>query len=175
MVRGSLALVVLILGLLTLGASAAAGGGCAPADSVHTRGSGTSVEIAKCKFAPVVLFAPVGATVTWKVTESGPPHNIHGLGWGMSGGSLISAGVDTQATFDRAGIYPYQCTLHPGMSGVVIVGDGQLAAAANSTPLVATATQRNALDPLVGAIAGGALALTAAGAYRIGRRRTGSA
>ena len=170
----SIALLSLAVASLVLGSSAAAGGGCEPRDSAHTQSSGTSVEIVGCKFAPVVLFAPVGATVNWKVAESGPPHNIHGLGWGMRSGELLGQGLETKQMFERPGIYPYQCSLHPGMSGVVIVGDGQLAEAAppQSARVAGGATQPGTADGLTAAGAAAALVLTALGAYRIGRRRT---
>lgn len=178
-------LLVGLLALLALGMAAAAGGGCAPQDSDHTQGSGTSVEIKGCKFAPVLLFAPVGATVTWTNSDGHPPHNIHGLGWGMNAGGTLVSGGQTKSTFDRPGIYPYQCSLHPGMSGAVIVGDGQVsasaaapAAAAPESALVAGRTAEREDDAtLIAAIAAAALALTAVGAYRMGRgqRSRGSA
>lgn len=167
-------LIGLVIGLISLGVTAAAGGGCAPDDSIHSRGAGTSVEIKGCKFAPVVLFAPVGATVTWTNRENHPPHNIHGLGWGMSAGATINNGNETRATFDEPGIYPYQCSLHPGMNGVVVVGDGQVAAPApDETALVASrTTPSDSGGILLGLASAVALALTAVGAYRAGRRRS---
>jgi hypothetical protein len=31
-------------------------------------------------------------------------------------------------SFDKAGVYPYFCELHPGMAGAIVVGDGSAAA-----------------------------------------------
>lgn len=165
-------------------ATVAAGGGCAPEDSTHTRGTGTAVSIKGCKFAPVVLSAPAGATVKWTHLDQYPPHNIHGLGWGMSMGRYLEPGGTYTTTFDKPGIYPYQCSLHPGMSGVVIVGDGQLADS-GPAPQLAAATAAPGQSPLVAGSAASsgddgrmALILAAAGilasalfAYRLGRRR----
>lgn len=172
-----------ILAFVAVGTIAAAGGGCAPEDSTHTRATGTAVSITGCKFAPVVLSAPAGATITWTHRDQHPPHNVYGLGWGMSMGRLLEPGGTYTSTFDKPGIYPYQCSLHPGMSGVVIVGDGQLADR-GLVPQVAATTAAPREVPLVaGSAAPGddgrmALILAAAGivasalfAYRLGKRR----
>lgn len=161
-----------VLAFAGLGSLAIAGGGCAPADAAHTTSAGAAIAIKGCKFSPVVLTAPVGATVTWTHGEQHPPHNIYGLGWGMPPGRLIEPGGTFAATFDKPGIYPYQCSLHPGMSGVVIVGDGQPAAAAapQESPLVAGRAASSGDAPLVPVLAGLGLVASSLIAYRIGRR-----
>jgi hypothetical protein len=42
----------------------------------------------------------------------------------------VQPGQKISYTFDTAGIYPYACVLHPGMSGAIVVGDAAGAAAA---------------------------------------------
>lgn len=175
--------VAAILAFAAAGTIAAAGGGCAPEDPTHTRATGTAVSINGCKFAPLVLSAPAGATITWTNRDQYPPHNIHGLGWGMSMGRLLDPGGTYTATFDKPGIYPYQCSLHPGMSGVVIVGDGQLAETGLAPQVAATTSAPREAALVAGSAASGddgrtALIFAAAGiaasallAYRLGRRR----
>ena len=51
---------------------------------------------------------------------------------------MLSTGDSWSHTFTEAGIYPYTCTLHPGMSAVVFVGD----VAASDTQATATGATR---------------------------------
>lgn len=179
--RVLIGVVAAILAFAAVGTIAAAGGGCAPEDSTHTRTSGTAVSIKGCKFAPVVLQAPAGATITWTHRDDYAPHNVYGLGWGMSMGRLLEPGGTYTATFDKPGIYPYQCSLHPGMSGVVIVGDGQLADMGPAQHVASTSAAPRQAALVAGAASGDdgrtALILAAVGigasvllAYRLGRR-----
>lgn len=176
--------VVRIIGIAALLAVAAvgagdalAGGGC-DVKTQATDAEGTSVTLKDCGFAPVVLRAPVGAKITWR-NEDHVPHGIHGLGWGMSDpmGVLKSSEKYEQA-FASPGIYPYMCYVHPGMSGVVIVGEAAAtvpvapaapaaavvaisAVSAQSTSAAATAdpsSDRSSAPLAGGLIIGGALA-----------------
>lgn len=182
--RVLIGVVAAILAFAAVGTIAAAGGGgCAPEDSTQTRATGTAVSMKGCKFAPVVLQAPVGATITWTHRDDYVPHNVYGLGWGMSLGRLLEPGGTYTATFDKPGIYPYQCSLHPGMSGVVIVGDGQLADLGLAQQVTSTTAAPGQPALVAGSAASGddgrmALILAAVGivasglfAYRLGRRR----
>jgi len=96
--------------------------------SLANDGAVPTIAIKDCAFSPTVSRVPVGATVSWKNVDK-LPHVISGVGWGSVSG-YVAAGVpmlqpgETFAhTFTTAGLYPYACYLHPGMSGVVIVGD----------------------------------------------------
>jgi plastocyanin len=69
------------------------------------------------EFEPETVSWEVGETVTW-VWEGGATHNVVGDGFdspAQSSGSF-------RHSFDQAGTYPYECTLHPGMAGEVVVG-----------------------------------------------------
>lgn len=125
--------VLVLAPLLTLvPAPAYAGGGChtgAPADAV----AATTIAIDHACFGPVAARVGVGKTVTWDNTKSGIEHNISGPGIQYT---ELPAGAKHTITFESAGLYPYACTLHPGMSGVVVVGAG-LPAAPVETPAVA--------------------------------------
>jgi plastocyanin len=75
-------------------------------------------------YAPPVVRVPAGTTVTWAFNDRGAsgdgepvPHNVVGDGWG----SAVLAEGSFQQTFSAPGVYPYTCTLHPGMDGVVEV------------------------------------------------------
>ena len=87
--------------------------------------SGTDAEIKlePCAFAPTVTSVAVGSTVTFR---NGPTftHLITGANqaWG-SRDTEVQPNRTVAYVFDEAGTYPYACALHPGMSGVIVVGD----------------------------------------------------
>jgi plastocyanin len=93
-------------------------------------GTSADVRVDHCMFQPGVLRVPVGTTVRW-TNDDVFPHVISGIGWGRTE-PMITGGAFSQM-FTEKGIFPYTCTLHPGMSAVVLVGD-VAAAAAPPTP-----------------------------------------
>src|SRR5438034_6597573 len=131
-------------------ASNAEAGGCfVPAGT--TEGTGLAVSIKGCMFGPTILHTPVGSTVSWK-NDDFLPHAINGGGWTATpGGVQANPGMTVSYKFDTAGIYPYMCYIHPGMAGIIVVGDvafpgaapapsAPLAQAAPIAPAVASAT-----------------------------------
>jgi len=94
-----------------------------------TTGTDVRVNLLPCAFAPTVTSAEVGATVTF-FNGSDFTHLITGANqsWG-SRDTEIAPGKTVSYQFDRAGVYPYACALHRGMSGVIVVGDASTAAA----------------------------------------------
>lgn len=126
-------------GLLALGLLAAptasAGNPCfhgftmPPADSA----TGNEVKLLPCAFSPTVTHVAVGSEVTF---FNGPDfsHLITGANqeWGSPDVEL-QPGQKVSYTFDTAGIYPYACVLHPGMSGAIVVGDVAGGAGAGTT------------------------------------------
>lgn len=79
----------------------------------------TSVSISDFKFDPASLTVPVGATVTW-TNKDEEPHTV-----AANDGSFHSPGMDTNATysftFTTPGSYDYICSIHPFMTGTVVV------------------------------------------------------
>jgi plastocyanin len=98
--------------------SALAGGGC---HEGATTGSGNEVDMIGACFTPTTLRVEPGETVTF-VNRDGFAHMVGGTGWGHF--EDLQAGDTFSATFDDAGIYPYACIYHPGMTGAIVVGDG---------------------------------------------------
>lgn len=80
---------------------------------------GTAVSISNFKFNPATLTVPVGATVTW-TNQDEEPHSVAG-----KDGSFHSPGMDTHGTysftFTTPGSYDYICSIHPFMTGTVVV------------------------------------------------------
>lgn len=79
------------------------------------------VQIENYSFSPGALTLPVGTTVTW-TNHDETPHTVVA---GDSPRSFRSAGLDTgdrfSFTFGKAGTYAYFCSVHPRMTGKIIV------------------------------------------------------
>ncbi|HUQ39534.1 MAG TPA: hypothetical protein VM030_05225 [Acidimicrobiales bacterium] len=114
------ALVVLLMTVLMTPAPASAGGGCHHGNQAgQTEGNDPVVELSMNCFNPTVVHSPRGATVFF-ANRDRIPHLIEGVTWGHG---ELAAGERWSHEFDAAGTYPYSCRLHPGMNGVVVVGD----------------------------------------------------
>jgi plastocyanin len=113
---------------------AGCGGGGAATDSTGTErppadetpgpgggpSSGTVVVAAGTAFTPATVNVAQGASVTWQFSST---HNVTFGSAKPSGGDIpnTSAGASVTRTFSIAGTYDYDCTLHSGMSGSVVV------------------------------------------------------
>jgi len=132
---GLLALPVLLLIGLVAAPAVSAGDPCYHGFTIppRTTASEVQIKVAPCAFAPTVTTVPVGSTVTF---FNGPDftHLITGANaeWGSRDVEL-RPGETVSYRFDKAGVYPYACALHRGMSGTVIVGDPAVALAATLT------------------------------------------
>jgi len=77
------------------------------------------VKIDNFSFGPQTLTIPVGATVTW-TNRDDIPHTVV-----STDGVFKSKVRDTDETFSytftKAGTYPYFCSIHPKMTGQVMV------------------------------------------------------
>jgi plastocyanin len=117
------------------------------------------VTVDECSFGPTVAWVPVGSEVTWRNVSS-QGHEVVGsnLTWGAHE-KILAPGDQMGWTFERAGVYGYSCMIHPGMTGVVVVGDASMPAAA-AAPASASAAPAAAGEP---ALAGWPGWLVAAG------------
>jgi plastocyanin len=171
----ALAAALVVLGSLVVAAPAVvAGDPCYHGFELPSRSEGTDpqIKLMPCAFAPTVVRVTPGTTVTW---FNGPDftHLITGADqeWGDRDVE-VKPGQHVSYRFEKAGVYPYACALHRGMSGTIIVGD----AAAAAAPPAAPATQaKTTTDSVAGATAGGTsqvaigpLAASAAGGAVVG-------
>jgi plastocyanin len=78
-----------------------------------------AVKIDNFVFGPQTLTVPVGTTVTWTNSDDIPHTSV------STDGVFKSKVLDTDEKFsykfDKAGTYPYYCTIHPKMTGTVVV------------------------------------------------------
>ena len=84
------------------------------------RAEDATVKIDNFTFAPARLAVKAGTTVTWR-TEDDIPHTV------TSATRLFkSKALDTDDsfsfTFTEPGTYEYFCSLHPRMTGTIVVG-----------------------------------------------------
>jgi amicyanin len=81
--------------------------------------AGPRIEITKHKFSRPTLTVPAGTTVTWLNRDE----DVHTVV--SSTQAFRSAGLETDEAysykFTKPGVYEYFCTLHPLMTGKVIV------------------------------------------------------
>jgi plastocyanin len=80
---------------------------------------GAEVKIDNFVFGPQTITVPVGATVTWTNKDDIPHTSV------STEGVFKSKVMDTDEkfsyTFTKAGTYPYYCSIHPKMTGQVVV------------------------------------------------------
>lgn len=164
------ALAALVVGLSP--APVAAGGGCHTPDP--TAGSGQTVRLSQNCMSPTVLRAAEGE-VTF-VNDDPVVHNVTGSGLFEE----LAPGQSYARSF-TSGTYPFSCTLHPGMNGVLVVGDGKAVAKSDEPAAVTPIAASPAVaDSAAGESAGGALTfavaiavavIAATGGFAVGRRR----
>ena len=112
--RSQLLIVMLGLGLIltVVLRSATAAGQPAPTPA-------TEVKVDNFTFSPEVVTVPVNSTVTW-TNKDDVPHVIAG-----TNATFRSKGLDTDEhysfKFTQPGTYNYYCSIHPKMTGKIIV------------------------------------------------------
>ena len=186
MKRGMLLCVVVGAAIVVLGVpgAALAGGGC---HSGVTENDATGDKVAAVRmvdacFAATVTTVDPGQPVTFANDDLGVTHNVGGNQWGHFE-DMVEGDAFT-VTFDEAGIYPFACNYHPGMTGAIVVGDGQGAGGDDITveafeptpkPVTPVAAEPDGVPTgivagvgLIGLAIGAALAI---GAGRLGWRR----
>ena len=117
MIRKSVCIVSLFAMVMvaTLLLSAASAGSTAKAPQAAS----AEVKVDNFSFGPAALTVAVGTTVTW-TNRDDIPHTI------VSTDKVFKSKVlDTDEkfsfTFAKAGTYPYFCSIHPKMTGSVVV------------------------------------------------------
>jgi len=92
-----------------------------PLEEEMRAGSDThDIAVDNFSFSPAKASVPVGTTVTW-TNRDDIPHNVV-----STGGAFKSPVLDTDEKFshrfDSAGTFPYYCSIHPKMTGQIVVG-----------------------------------------------------
>ena len=79
----------------------------------------SAVTIANFAFSPATVTIQVGDSVTW-TNEDSTPHTATAEGGSFDTGQLAN-GDSESVTFDTAGTFAYVCSIHPQMTGSVVV------------------------------------------------------
>ena len=77
------------------------------------------VTIDNFSFGPQTITVPVGATVTW-TNRDDIPHTVVSID-GLFNSKVRDTDDKFSYTFVKAGTYPYYCSVHPKMTGKVVV------------------------------------------------------
>jgi plastocyanin len=78
-----------------------------------------TVKIDNFVFGPQTITVPVGATVTWTNADDIPHTSVSTEGVFKS--KVLDTDEKFSYTFTKAGTYPYYCTIHPKMTGKIVV------------------------------------------------------
>ena len=111
--------VVTFVGIATLFASGTALNAAKPTPGPSEPGSYT-ITIKNFEFSPRDLVIPVGSKVIW-VNKDEEPHKISEVNSTFTSQPLDTDGNFTYE-FKTAGKFEYFCTVHPRMTGHIIVG-----------------------------------------------------
>jgi plastocyanin len=71
-------------------------------------------------YNPNPIEIKVGETVTW-INDNSSPHTVTSSNDSTFDSDVLRRGETFSFTFDNEGEYPYFCTLHPSMTGTVVV------------------------------------------------------
>ena len=82
-------------------------------------GANAEVKIDNFSFEPETLTVPVGTTVTW-TNRDDIPHTVVNTD-GVFKSKVRDTDEKFSYTFSKAGTYPYYCSVHPKMTGKVVV------------------------------------------------------
>jgi plastocyanin len=85
----------------------------------NDKAAAAEVKIDNFSFGPQTITVPVGATVIWTNRDDIPHTSV------STEGVFKSKVMDTDEkfsyTFTKPGTYPYYCSIHPKMTGQVVV------------------------------------------------------
>jgi amicyanin len=90
------------------------------ASTAAAAAAGPTVKIDNFTFAPGALTVKAGTTVTW-VNGDDIPHAVVSDDHATFKSKVLDTDQSFSFTFTKAGVYPYFCSLHPHMTGKVVV------------------------------------------------------
>jgi len=92
-----------------------------PSVAANDQSSAANVEVKidNFSFGPQTVTVPVGATVTW-INRDDIPHTVVSTD-GLFNSKVRDTDEKFSYTFAKAGTYPYYCSVHPKMTGKVVV------------------------------------------------------
>ena len=89
------------------------------AAAAQSRPAAVEIKIDNFSFSPAELKIPAGTTVTW-TNHDDIPHTVVNTDKAFKS-KVLDTGEKYSFTFASAGTYSYFCSIHPKMTGKVIV------------------------------------------------------
>ena len=89
-------------------------------ESPPPKATTTEVIIDNFSFSPKTITVPIGATVTW-TNHDNVPHVVTSADDQFKKSPVLKAGQSFSNIFATAGTYSYFCSIHPRMTGKIIV------------------------------------------------------
>ena len=86
-----------------------------------TTGEAGRISIANFAFTPGEVHVARGARVTWQ-NDDGAPHGVKHAD-GSPGKDVLLPGENVSRVYETSGTFDYTCSVHPYMTGRVVVGD----------------------------------------------------
>jgi plastocyanin len=114
---GALAVALFVAVALLASIGAEEGGARSP---VLSKGGHAEVVLEKLRFSPQTLSVRVGTTVTW-INRDSVPKIVVSAGQPLEVPPIIRAGQTFSRTFGTEGTYSYFCSVHPGVTGKIVV------------------------------------------------------
>lgn len=111
---------LMLAGVFALTVTHPAGSQSSQKDAARQKEDAYTVKIDNFSFNPATLTVPAGTTVTW-INNDDIPHTVVSA----EGDAIKSPVLDTDEkftyTFAKAGTYSYYCSVHPKMTGRIVV------------------------------------------------------
>jgi plastocyanin len=89
------------------------------AAAAQAKPAATEVKIDNFSFGPTSITVAVGTTVTW-TNRDDIPHTVVSTE-GVFKSKVLDTDEKFSFTFTKPGTYPYFCSVHPKMTGTVVV------------------------------------------------------
>jgi len=86
----------------------------------HGQANETAVKIDNFSFAPNTITVPAGSTVRW-TNRDDIPHNVVSDDKTTFKSKVLDTDEQFAYTFTKPGTYSYFCSIHPKMTGKVVV------------------------------------------------------
>jgi plastocyanin len=102
-----------------VGLMAVSAGRASPPPGAAPAAAAVVVSIKDFAYSPQTITVHAGTTVTWKNLDD-EPHTVRGADAQIRSDAL-DQDESYSVKFDKAGTYKYGCSIHPKMSGTVVV------------------------------------------------------
>jgi plastocyanin len=113
--------VTVVLATLALGVSAVRAAELRFAGAGQAKAAASEVKIDNFSFGPATLTVSVGTTVAWTNRDDIPHTVVSSDDAKTFKSNVLDTDEKFSFTFTKPGTYPYFCSIHPKMTGKVIV------------------------------------------------------